>query len=104
MIDRIKAWLNTTFRHQDGVADLKTMLFDTSPQPQAVITNEGVFLDVNHAYCTLHGLARTDLIGKTPIDTGFASKIEVERALETFRQSNRRLEGYVLKYSTRNGI
>ncbi|MEJ1237521.1 PAS domain S-box protein [Chryseolinea sp. T2] len=104
MIDRIKTWLNSTFRHQNGVADLKTMLFDTSPLPQAIITNEGVFLDVNHAYCTLHGLARADLIGRTPIDTGFASRIEVERALETFRQNNRRLEGYVLKYSTRNGI
>jgi|GEM_PF-1214876 PAS domain S-box-containing protein len=105
MINRIKAWLNSNPRHhQDNAGDLKAMLFDSSPLPQAIITDDGIFLDVNTAYCTLHGLARADLVGKTPVDAGFAIRSELARALETFRQNNHRLEGYILKYSTKNGI
>ncbi|MGC3944043.1 MAG: PAS domain S-box protein [Chryseolinea sp.] len=105
MIKRIRAWLNFNSRHhQDNAGELKSMLFDTSPLAQAIITDDGTFLDVNAAYCTMHGLARADLLGRTPVDAGFATRIELVRAMETFRQSNRRLEGYVLKYQTKNGI
>ena len=104
MISRVKAWLNSVFRRSASGDGLRAMLFDSSPLPQAIITNNGIYLEANPAFCTLHGLTSDELIGKTAVDVGFATKPELTRVLDIFRHSDRKLEGYTVKYSTRKGI
>lgn len=105
MISRIKSWLASRFYGARRRAEeLQTMLFELSPLPQAIITNEGVYIDANVAYCNLHGLARVDLVGKSPVEAGFASSEELLRTLDTFHQNGNRLDGYVLRYQTKNGV
>ena len=71
MINRFKAWLKSGSRQpHDNAGELKTKLFDTSPLAQDIITDDGTFLEVNIAYCALHGMARSDLLGKTPYMPG----------------------------------
>ncbi len=78
-----------------------TMLFSRSPLPQAIMSRQGVYLNVNDAYCSLHGVERNELIGNTPCHVGFASSGELQRILGLFEEYHNRLDGYVLKYPTR---
>ena len=78
------------------------MLFERSPLPQAIVSTQGDFLEVNAACTRLHGIDRDEFIGKSPIELGFSSPVDLQQILETFRQQNR-LEGHMVKYPLRNG-
>ena len=74
------------------------MFFKRSPLPQALTSKQGIFLDVNDAYCHLHGIERQAIIGKSPVSLGFATEDEISQILDIFSQHQNRLDGYLLKY------
>ena len=78
------------------------MLFERSPLPQAIVSTEGDFLEVNGPCAELHGIERDEFIGKSPIELGFSSPVQLAQILETFRQQNR-LKGHMVKYPLSNG-
>jgi PAS domain S-box-containing protein len=98
MITRIKAWLTSGAPVKpDSGAEMLNALFERSPVPQAIITDNGVYLQVNTAYCTLHAMSHSELVGKSADEAGVITRVELKALLEAFHQSNGRLEGYSLK-------
>ena len=100
IINDIGRRLNSFFKPENE--EVYTMLFERSPLPQAIVSAQGDFLEVNTACTELHGIDRDEFIGKSPIELGFSSPVELLQILETFRQKNR-LEGHMVKYPLRNG-
>lgn len=98
MITRIKEWLTAppAVTH-DGGAEMLNMLFELSPVPQAIITDTGVYVQANAAYCSLHAMTRAELIGKSAEEAGVISGEEFRSLLSAFSRSNGRLEGYPLR-------
>ncbi len=100
IINDIGRRLNSLFKPENE--EVYTMLFERSPLPQAIVSTQGDFLEVNTACTELHGIDRDEFIGKSPIELGFSSPVELRDVLEVFRKQNR-LEGYMVKYPLRNG-
>lgn len=110
MIDKIKKWFTASFRTSkvvpEGLRDAESsykMFFEGSPLPQAITSRQGVFIDVNQAFCKLHEIDRIKLIGKSVVDVGFSTAEELHLILETFNNHHKRLDGLHLKYKTHNG-
>src|SRR5689334_18894239 len=98
MITEIKAWLTSRppAKH-DGADEMLNMLFELSPVPQAIITDEGVYLYANATYCTLHAMTRGELIGKSAEEAGVITGEELSALLDAFQRNNGVLEGYSLR-------
>jgi len=100
IVRNIRNWLTGLFKPENE--EVYTMLFERSPLPQAIVSTQGDFLKVNGACTQLHGIDRDEFIGKSPIELGFSSPVELRQILETFNQQ-KRLEGHLVKYPLRNG-
>lgn len=110
MIIKIKSWISSFFTESSNehiasrdVKEVFKRFFENSPIPQAIMSIDGIYLDVNNVFCKLHGFERHELIGDTPSHAGISTEEEFKKIMEILRQSNNRLEGHLVKYPKRDG-
>lgn len=80
-----------------------TKIFRTSPDPIAIATLEGEFLEINDSFTTLFGYTPSEVIGRNSIDIGLWANAGDRHLLIQKVQQNQQAHSLECKFRSRSG-